>query len=49
MKYIIYVAVAVLVLWSVWYVLRHVYRQFKGRCSCDGNCASCGNTCKKGK
>lgn len=51
MKYMIYLAIAVLVVWSVWYLLRHVKRQLHGDCGscgggCDGNCGSCGKSCK---
>lgn len=40
MKYLIYAAVAVLILWSLFYLARHVLRQLRGTCS--GNCQTCG-------
>lgn len=43
MKYVIYAAVAVLVCWSVWYVVRRVRQQLRGQGCCDGNCAQCGS------
>ena len=44
MKYIIYLAVAALVLWSVWYVAKTVRRQMKGDCGCGkgAGCENCG-------
>lgn len=48
MDIVIYLAVAALVVWSVWYVARHILRQIRGK-GCDGNCASCGCGCKKRK
>lgn len=53
MKYVIYLAIAVLVIWSVWYVIRHIRRQLAGRCGCEdgcsGNCSGCGKTCHEQK
>ncbi len=50
MKYIIYAAVALLILWAVIYLVRHVRRQLRGECgSCGGDCASCGHSCSKRK
>lgn len=40
MKYFIYTAVAVLILWSVLYLVRHVIRQLRG--TCCGSCETCG-------
>lgn len=42
MKYIIYLAAALLIVWSVWYVARTVRRQLKGGCGREGGCESCG-------
>ena len=50
MKYIIYAAVALLILWAVIYLVRHVRMQLRGECgSCCGDCASCGHSCSKRK
>lgn len=54
MKYIIYAAVGLLILWAVIYLVRHVRRQLRGECgccggSCSGDCASCGQSCSKRK
>ena len=46
-KYIIYLAVAALVVWAVVYLIRHIRRQLRGDCgSCGGDCSCCGK--KKG-
>ena len=49
MNIIFVLGAAVLLGWSVWYVIRTVYRQLKGGgcCggSCNGNCGSCGKSC----
>ena len=37
MKYLIYIAVAALILWAVVYLVRHIRRQMKG------DCGSCGH------
>lgn len=47
MKYIIYAAVAALVVWAVVYLVCHVRRQLKGDCGscgggCSGDCSCCG-------
>lgn len=48
MKYVIYAAIALLVVWAVVYLVRHIRRQLKGDCGCGqgadcpGNCGSCG-------
>ena len=47
MNILIYLAVAALALWSVWYVVRTVRRQLKGDCGCSGDCAACGKTCQR--
>ena len=52
MKYIIYAAVAALILWAVVCLVRHVRRQLRGECgggggSCGGDCTSCGQSCGK--
>ena len=39
MVYLIYLGVAALIVWSVWYVCRNLRRQVKG--ACDGDCAGC--------
>jgi hypothetical protein len=44
-KYFIYIAVAVLILWSVYYVVRAIRRQLKGQGGCDGACGSCSKDC----
>ncbi|MGN8874526.1 FeoB-associated Cys-rich membrane protein [Pseudoflavonifractor sp. HCP28S3_F10] len=53
MKYVIYLAVAALVVWSVWYVARHIRRQLRGDCGCgcgcSGGCECCGTPCGKRK
>ena len=41
MKYVIYLAVAALIGWSVWYLVRCVRRQLRGDCGCG-----CGKDCK---
>ncbi|MEG2455458.1 MAG: FeoB-associated Cys-rich membrane protein [Oscillospiraceae bacterium] len=43
MDYVIYGAVGLLAVWSVFYVARNLLRQAKGQCSqgcagCDGHC-----------
>jgi hypothetical protein len=48
-KYIIYIAVAVLILWSVFYLIKVIRRQLKGQGSCDGACGSCGRNCQNRK
>lgn len=50
MKYLIYIAVAALILWAVVYLVRHIRRQMKGDCgscggACGGDCSSCGSAC----
>ena len=50
MKYVIYAAVALLILWAAVYLVRHIRRQLRGECgccggSCSGDCASCGHSC----
>lgn len=49
MKYIIYALVVLLVVWSVWYVLRSVRKQLRGDCGCGrgSDCASCGGCSNK--
>ena len=50
MKYVIYAAVALLILWAVVYLVRHVRRQLRGECGCcGGSCASCGKSCSRRK
>ncbi len=39
MVWLVYLGVAVLIGWSVWYVCRTVLRRIRGRC--DGDCAGC--------
>ena len=42
MKYVVYLAIAALVLWAVVYLVRHIRRQLRGDCSsCGGDCGSC--------
>ncbi len=50
MKYLIYLLIAALVLWSVWYLIKTVRRQLRGGCDCGcgGDCGSCGS-CKREK
>ena len=38
MKYIIYAGVALLILWAVVYLVRHVRRQLRGEYGCGGDC-----------
>ena len=48
MKYIIYAAVALLILWAVVYLARHIRRQLRGEGGCGGDCAvchHCGGSC----
>lgn len=54
LKYLIYLAIALLVFWSVFYVVRQIRRQMRGNCAscgdCNGACGSCkgeSRTCKK--
>ncbi|MEG1396376.1 MAG: hypothetical protein RSC82_05290 [Oscillospiraceae bacterium] len=50
MKYVIYAAVAFLIIWSVWYMIRHLRRQAHGDCGCcHGDCGSCHGGCSGGK
>lgn len=50
MKYLIYLAIAALVVWAVIYLVRHVRRQLKGDCgcagACGGDCNACGKNCR---
>ncbi|MEG2119173.1 MAG: FeoB-associated Cys-rich membrane protein [Pseudoflavonifractor sp.] len=42
MKYVIYIAMAALVVWAVVYLARNIRRQMQGKCSgCGGHCDSC--------
>ena len=41
MKYLIYAAGALLAVWAVWYVIRHLRRQLRGDCGCGGGCGDC--------
>ena len=50
MKYLIYIAVAALILWAGVYLVRHIRRQMKGDCgscggACGGDCSGCGSAC----
>lgn len=46
LKYVVYLLVAVLICWSVFYLIRHVRKQLKGDCgSCGGSCGSCHGDC----
>lgn len=45
-KYIIYLAAAALIVWSVYYVAKNIHRQLHGKHSCDGNCEGCSLDCK---
>ena len=51
MKYIIYLAVAGLTVWAVWYLIRQVRRQLRGGgcgCGCGGSsCSACGKDCAR--
>ena len=47
MKYIIYGAVAALTVWAVWYVVRQISRQIRGKGGCG--CSSCGKDCSQRK
>ena len=52
MKYVIYVGIAVLVVWALFYLIRHIQSQIRGDRGCGGcteNCASCGKRCGKNK
>ncbi|HCO62420.1 MAG TPA: FeoB-associated Cys-rich membrane protein [Clostridiales bacterium] len=44
MKYVIYLLLAALAVWSVWYLARAIRRQVRGECNCgcSGGCGSCG-------
>ena len=45
MKYVIYVGIAVLAVWALFYLIRHIQSQIRGDCGgggCTGNCTSCG-------
>ena len=48
-KYIIYLAVAALVVWAVVYLTRHVRRQLRGDCGSCGGCGGGGSCCGKKK
>lgn len=51
MDFLIYGAVAALAVWSVWYVVRHIVRQLRGK-DCEGDCSACPcgcGSCKKRK
>lgn len=48
-KYLIYAAIAFLILWSVYYLIKVIGRQFKGQGSCDGACGSCSRDCQRRK
>ncbi len=46
MKYVIYIAIALLVVWAVVYLIRHIRRQMKGDCgACGGGCQGCSGDC----
>lgn len=45
MKYLVYLAVAALVVWAVCYVARRIARQVKGDCGCGGGCEGCAHRC----
>lgn len=49
MKYLIYILIAALVAWAVWYLARSLRRQLRGECSCGGDCRSCAGICKSCK
>ncbi|MDB7815642.1 hypothetical protein [Intestinimonas butyriciproducens] len=52
MKYVIYVGIAVLAVWALFYLIRHIQSQIRGDCGCGGctgNCTSCGKRCGKNK
>jgi hypothetical protein len=50
MKYLIYIAIAALVVWAVVYLVRHIRRQMKGDCgACGGGCDGCGGSCRPGE
>ena len=42
MKYVIYVLVAALIVWAVWYLVKSIRRQIKGDCGCGKDCRNCG-------
>lgn len=44
MKYVIYVLVAALIIWAVWYLVKSIRRQIKGDCGCGcgKDCRNCG-------
>ena len=48
-KYIIYLAAALLILWSVFYLIRAIRRQLRGQGGCDGACGSCSRSCQRRK
>ena len=47
LKYVIYAAIFVLAACAVWYVIRHIIRQVKGKGGCSGDCTGCSCGCKK--
>ncbi|MBS6215617.1 MAG: FeoB-associated Cys-rich membrane protein [Clostridiales bacterium] len=49
MKYIIYGAVAALAVWAVWYVVRQIGRQIRGKGGCGCGCSACGKDCSQRK
>lgn len=45
MKYVIYCLIAALIAWSVYYLIRRIYRMIRGGGGCDGCCGSCPRDC----
>lgn len=48
-KYIVYIAAALLIIWSVVYLIRSIQRQLRGQGGCDGACGSCTQHCRRRK
>ncbi|NCE65318.1 hypothetical protein D1159_12190 [Pseudoflavonifractor sp. 524-17] len=47
-KYMIYLALALLICWSFWSVGRAIVRQLRGGCGRDSHCAACGGCSNRG-
>jgi hypothetical protein len=48
-KYVIYAAAVVLIVWSIYYVVKNVRNQLSGKRRCDGNCGGCSLDCPSRK
>lgn len=48
MKYVVYIAVALAVLWAVWYLVRRIRAMARGE-TCGGDCGRCQRDCESRK